>query len=283
MNCIFRCLSYGVVCLLGWAPFGKTAEPGVGSVKRSEAEGKRNFGRFTAPRLNPSVPAPSELMPSAEAESSKTVERKNAAVEGLKEEDRFGESSAPLPNTMDGLNDKRSLGIGDRLSFKVVEDEVAPRTLVVTDSMEIDVPYIGRVPVANKTCKQFAFYVKRQLEKEYYYRATVLVGLDSAGNAARVASKGKVYVMGQVKSQGPMEIPIDETFTVTKAILRAGGFGPFANKRKVKLIRGGNNESSGKPQIIDCIKILEEGQRNKDIELGPEDIVTVPEKVFNIF
>ena len=92
--------------------------------------------------------------------------------------------SAFLPNTMDGLNDKRLLINGDRLSFKVVEDEGLPRTLTVTDSSEIDVPYIGRVSAANKTCKQFALHVKRLLEKEYYYQATVIVGLDAAGNAA---------------------------------------------------------------------------------------------------
>ena len=102
-------------------------------------------------------------------------------------DDTAASSYIPLPNTMDGLNDKRPLSIGDRLSFRVVEDEGPPRTLSVTDSAEIDVPYIGRVPVANKTCKQFAYYIKRLLEKEYYYQATVIVGLDAAGAGTRAA------------------------------------------------------------------------------------------------
>ncbi|MEO7863164.1 MAG: SLBB domain-containing protein [Nitrospirales bacterium] len=222
-------------------------------------------------------------MSTAETESARGVGKRIPAVDEANDEDRSADSSVPLPNTMDGLNDTRMLGIGDRLSFKVVEDEIAPRTLVVTDSLEIDVPYIGRVPVAKNTCRQFAFYVKRQLEKEYYYRATVLVGLDAAGSATRAASRGKIYVMGQVRSPGTMEIPMDESFTVSKAILRAGGFGPYANRRKVKLIRGSKNESSEKPIIIDCAEILDKGQRSKDVELKPEDIITVPEKLINIF
>ena len=187
----------------------------------------------------------------------------------------------PLPNTMDGLNDKRPLGIGDKLSFKVVEDERSPWTLVVTDSGEVDVPYVGRVPVGNKTCRQFALYVKRLLEKEYYYQATVIVGLDAAGNQNRIASRGRVYVMGQVRNPGPQEIPANEPYSVGKAILRAGGFGPFANKKKVKLVKGGKTGS--KPVFINCIPILDDGQWDKDVEVSPDDIITVPEKIFNVF
>jgi len=200
-----------------------------------------------------------------------------------RDDEKLLDSSVVLPNTMDGLNDKRPIGIGDRLSFKVVEDEGPARPLVVTDSGEIDVPYIGRVSVGNKTCKQFALYVKRLLEKEYYFQATVIVGLDSAGSSTRAASRGKVYVMGQVRTQGPQDIPVDEVLTVSKAILRAGGFGPYANKKKVRLVRGGKTNSALKPIIIDCVEILDKGKWNTDVEVNPDDIITVPEKLINIF
>ena len=201
----------------------------------------------------------------------------------LPADDTAASSYIPLPNTMDGLNDKRPLSIGDKLSFRVVEDEGPPRTLSVTDSAEIDVPYIGRVPVANKTCKQFAYYIKRLLEKEYYYQATVIVGLDAAGAGTRAASRGKCYVMGQVRSPGPQDIPVDETYTVSKAILRAGGFGPYANKKKVKIVRGGKAGATGKPIYVDCAEIFDKGHWDKDVEVGPDDIVTVAEKWINFF
>lgn len=192
-------------------------------------------------------------------------------------------ADAQLPNTMDGLNDKRPLGIGDRISFKVVEDEGAPRSLTIADSNEMDVPYIGRVTVGNKTCKQFAYYVKKLLEKDYYYQATVLIGLDSAGNGARASSRGRIYVMGQVRSPGTQELPVDETYTVAKAILRAGGFGPYANKRNVKLVRGGKEVKGSKPLIIDCAEILDKGLWDKDVEVSPDDVITVPERLINLF
>lgn len=206
-------------------------------------------------------------------------------VERASEPDKTSSEDAssaalPLPNTMDGLNDKRPLSIGDRLSFKVVEDEGSPRSLIVTDSSEVEVPFVGLVSVGNKTCKQFALYVKKLLEKDYYYQATVIVGLDAAGSQGRVASRGRVYVMGQVRSPGPQEIPANEPYSVGKAILRAGGFGPYANKKKVKLVKGGKTGS--KPTFINVGVILDEGQWDKDVEVSPDDIITVPERIFNI-
>lgn len=250
-----------------------TGEGGLNSVR------KRPKARF-----DPSEPDQRELTAGenvtiANARGKKIVALATPEDEGMKSSD----PTDLLPNTMDGLNDKRQLNIGDKLSFKVVEDEVAPRSIVVTDSLEVDVPYIGRVPVANKTCKQFAFFVKRLLEKEYYFQATVLIGLDSAGVGARAASRGKVYIMGQVRSAGAMDIPIDESLTITKAILRAGGFGPYANRKSVKLVRGGKNGNRSKPVIINCAEILDKGLWDKDVELNPDDIVTVPEKWITLF
>ena len=75
---------------------------------------------------------------------------------------------------------------------------------------------------AEKAIYKAAEELKGLLEKEYYYRATVIIGLDQASKIL-----GKVYVLGPVRNQGPVEIPANETFTAGKAILRAGGFGDF--------------------------------------------------------
>ena len=240
-------------------------------------------GKRTNSKFDPSTPAPSELAAGSAISPTSNAGRRSESLGSSGEDERSSALPAALPNTMDGLNDKRPLGIGDRLSFKVVEDEIAPRPLIVTDSLEIDVPYVGRVPVGNRTCKQFAYYVKQLLEKEYYFQATVLVGLDSAGGGARAFSRGKVYIMGLVRSAGAMEMPVNETLTVTKAIIRAGGFAPYADKKKVKLIRGGKNGNANKPVIVNCAEILDKGLWDKDVELQPEDIVQVPEKLINLF
>src|SRR5689334_9115860 len=53
-------------------------------------------------------------------------------------------------------DDKYKLRIGDRVSFQVIEDRDTSKSLVIADSGELDVPYLGRVMAVDKTCKQLA-------------------------------------------------------------------------------------------------------------------------------
>src|ERR1039458_396612 len=129
--------------------------------------------------------------------------------------------------------DKYKLRVGDRVSLQILEDRDAPRSLVVADSGELDVPYVGRVQAADKTSKQLADELKTQLEKEYYHRATVVISLDLANKLLR-----RVYVWGQARNQGPIDVAVNENLTAVKAILGAGGFADFANKKRVKVVRG---------------------------------------------
>ncbi len=180
--------------------------------------------------------------------------------------------------SMDVLNDVIKLGIGDRVSFRIVEDKREPIPLIVTESGEMEIPLIGRVLASNKTCKQLAREIKPMLEKDYFFQATVIIGLDSIGTKSR----GKVYLTGQVRNQGGMEILPDEELTVCKAILRAGGVADFGNKKKVKLIRKKPGEPGGTTTtIIDVAEILEKGRIEKDIVVEPGDLIVVPEKLIN--
>ena len=188
-------------------------------------------------------------------------------------------ASASLISTMDALNDVHKLGAGDRLSFRVIEDEDPPQLLAITDSGEMEVPHIGRVVALGKTCKGLAYEIKNVLEKEYYYKATVILGLDVM--AGRVVSRGRVYVMGQVGAQGPQEIPSDQKYTVSQAILRAGGFSQYANKRKVKHIHRDARGTATETKIVDLVEIMERGRTENDPIVEPEDVIIVPERLFN--
>lgn len=188
---------------------------------------------------------------------------------------RDSSSTVAYTTSMDVLDDKRPLRVGDRLSVRVVEDRESPVSLLVTDSGEVEVPLIGRVLAKGKTCKQLAYAIKAPLEREYYYKATVIIALDAAG----LKSPGRVYITGQVRNQGPLDIPPDETFTVSKAILRAGGFGDFANKRKVKLLRKKGN--STETIVVDVDLIVRKGRTDKDPVVEPDDTIVVPERLIN--
>jgi polysaccharide export outer membrane protein len=184
--------------------------------------------------------------------------------------------SASFVTSMDILNDTQKIGPGDELSFRVIEDEDPPRALKVTDSGEMEVPYVGRVKAAGKSCKTLAYEIKQALEKEYYIQASVILGVDTIAPKG-IVSRGKVYITGAVRSQGFQEIPADEEFTVSKAVLRAGGLTEWANKRKVKLTRKDRRSGGSQTVEVDLADVLERGRIEKDVVVQPEDRIHVPE------
>lgn len=182
-------------------------------------------------------------------------------------------STVMRTNSMAVLDDKKRLGPNDFVSFRVVEDrDNESQHLRVNDSGELEVPYIGLVPASGKSCKELAYNVKAALEREYYYHATVIIAVDRVSEKSR----GKVYVYGSVKGQGPQEIPADETYTVSKAIIRAGGFGDFADKKKIKLTR-----KNGETVVVNLKRVIEEGHTDEDVTVGPDDQIYVPQKLVN--
>jgi polysaccharide export outer membrane protein len=185
-------------------------------------------------------------------------------------------STVAYTTSMAVLNDSAKLGPGDRVSFRVVEEKRDPIGLIVTDSGEMEVPLIGRVAAANKTCKQLAYEIKPVLEKEYFYQATVIIGLDMISTKSR----GKVYLTGQVRTQGALELMPDEVMTVSKTILRAGGLADFAEKRKVKLVRR-KADGTSETTLVDLDLIIKKGQLDKDPVVQPGDLIVVPERLIN--
>lgn len=172
------------------------------------------------------------------------------------------------------LDDKHKLVSGDRVSFQIVEDRTNSIPLMIAESVELDVPYIGRVSVAGKTCMQAAAEIKALLEKDYYYKATVIIGLDALSKVL-----GRVYVFGPVRNPGPVEIPSNETFTAGKAILRVGGFGDFANRKSVQIVR--KTPTGNKSFRVNMENVLEKGRTEEDITLEPEDFIIVPQRAIN--
>lgn len=177
-------------------------------------------------------------------------------------------------NSMAVLDDKKKLGSNDYISFRVVEDrDDESQRLRVNDNGELEVPYVGLVPARGKSCKELAYTIKALLEREYYYHATVILAVDRVSEKSR----GRIYVYGSVKIQGPQEIPADESYTVSKAIIKAGGFGDFANKRKVKLTRKNGQEFN-----VDLKRVIEEAHTDEDFVLEPDDQIYVPQRLINM-
>ena len=178
-------------------------------------------------------------------------------------------------NAFNVLDDQYRLVMGDQLSFQIIEDRDDPVHLVVTDSGDLQVPYIGRYPAIGKTCKELAQALKVELEKDYYKQATVVIAVD-----AKPRSRGKIYIVGAVGAPGPQEISSDETLTASKAILRAGGLTGFANGKNVKVTRStGDGSNDEKTFIVNVSQVFEKGKTEDDLVLQPGDLIYIPERM----
>jgi protein involved in polysaccharide export with SLBB domain len=256
----------GATALAQTPPPAKTPKPG---------------GPVFADFLTVAPPTPASNAPAASVIKQKPDSGgQKAEVGGPRSEVSPGtNATTTAPVSLSGYvpDDKYKLRVGDKISLQILEDRDLPKGLVVADSGELDVPYVGRVSASDKTCKQLAEDLKARLEKEYYYRATVIIALDVANKFL-----GRVYVWGQVRNQGPIDLAVNENLTAGKAILRAGGFGDFANKKRVKIVRGGGAEGAAKQSFeLNMVDILEKGKTEKDLVLQPDDFVIVPSRLIN--
>jgi protein involved in polysaccharide export with SLBB domain len=166
--------------------------------------------------------------------------------------------------------------VGDHVSYRVIEDKNPAVDLTVTDSGDLEIPLLGRVSAGGKTCRQLANEMKPELERTYFYKATVILGLD----AATQKSPGRIYVSGNVGGPGPQDMPPNEVYTLSKAITRAGGVAQFGDGRHVKIVR---RDATGATQnmTVDVSEIINKGRIDKDPVLQPDDMIVVPRKLIN--
>lgn len=177
--------------------------------------------------------------------------------------------------SMDSLDNKQKLGPGDKITYRVIEDQDEPKSLLITDSGDLEVPYLGLVHAAGKTCASLAREVKGLLEKNLYYRATVMI---SAEVINKTRATGKFYVSGFVRNSGGFDLPAGQVITVSRAILMAGGFTDFSDKRNVRLIRRKGAETES--HTVNVQEVLEKGKLDEDLVVEPEDMIVVKDRNF---
>ncbi len=189
-----------------------------------------------------------------------------------------GAYSSTETNATPATNAKpRVIVPGVTISVTVDEDRSLNRAYLIPNSGAIDYPPLGRIVVEGLTSDEVAQRIRESLEKDYFQKATVTVTVEAIPVGA---GGGVIYVIGNVNRPGPLLLPKDEKFTVTKAIIAAGNFATFANGGKVQLIR--YNEA-GKKYVtyIDVDRIMKRGEFEKDIQVQNGDWIIVPEKLIN--
>ena len=122
----------------------------------------------------------------------------------------------------------RSLGAGDQI---VIYLRGIPQPQEIKDLIDgfgtVTLPYLGEVKLEGMTTSQAERLIESSYVKgEFYQQINVIV----------VAEDEMYFVQGHVSRQG--QFPLSGPVTLLQAISVAGGFTPFANRKKIKIIRG---------------------------------------------
>lgn len=95
------------------------------------------------------------------------------------------------------------------------------------------------------------------------------------------ASRGEVFLLGEVVKPGAISLPLDQDVTLAKLILSTGGFGKFANDSKVRVLRRAP-DGSKQTLVVDVGSILKAGAFENDIPLRDGDVVIVSERILGL-
>lgn len=92
------------------------------------------------------------------------------------------------------------------------------------------------------------------------------------------ATRGQVYLLGEVARRGAVPLPLNQEVTLARTILSAGGFTEFANESRVKVLRTAP-DGSKQTLVVNVGKILKTGSFEEDLPLENGDVIIVPERV----
>ncbi len=181
----------------------------------------------------------------------------------------------------------RLIAPGMVLTVMVAEDTNLNRQYIVPPTGMVEMVGVGRVKVVGLTTDDLIKMIKLPLERDYFQKATVTVTLDAATGAPGQPSTtgiggggGVVYVLGHVGRPGPLMLPRDEVFTLTKVIIAAGGIATFGNGAKVRVLRYDTNGKKFET-FVNVDRIMKRGEFEKDLPIQNGDWIIVPEKWIN--
>jgi len=136
-------------------------------------------------------------------------------------------------------------------------------TYTVDDDGMLNLPYIGLVKAGGLQPSDAQQAVQRKLKAEKIFtHPTVTISVQ--GNTRFVNVGGAV--------RGPGRVVYTPDLTLMSAINAAGGFNDFADRKRVRFVRG------GKAIVIDTRKLLEDP--SKDPPVHPGDQIEVPQSLW---
>ena len=168
---------------------------------------------------------------------------------------------------------------GDRLRFSVQEDPEATAEIVVNASGKGDFPLLGLWAVAGRTVEQIAAEARTALEAEFLVRATVRLLL--VERPEKSSSRGRVYLAGQMRKIGVVEIDLSDSNTAGRVILASGGLSDFADAKRIRIVRKVAGRADLETLTVDLEEVLKKGRIDRDVPLLDGDFVIADAKLVN--
>jgi protein involved in polysaccharide export with SLBB domain len=170
-------------------------------------------------------------------------------------------SETPPPAASTNTYVRGALRVGDHVSVELTGtgETVAPIQQEISSDGTIRLPFIDTIVAVGKTPGQLQNDIHEAYVPAWYKHLSVTV----------TTPLRFFYVGGQVLKGD--RFPYTSPITVTAAIQAAGGFDPYANRKKVRLTR-----VDGTVIIINCLEVLKNPA--KDPPVYPGDKIDVPRR-----
>ena len=157
-----------------------------------------------------------------------------------------------------------TIGSDDSLDILVWKQPDLSGTVRVAGDGTITVPLLGNVKAAGKTIDQLTETLTADLSTLMHNpKVTVRV----ANPQSQV-----VYMLGEINKPGMLSLNSGEV--LSQAIASAGGFTPYANLRKVRVVR--REDGTPVEMVVNFAKVQDGDDLSSDIALERGDTVIVP-------
>jgi len=159
---------------------------------------------------------------------------------------------------------------GDLLEISIFQEKDMDRAVRVSGNGTITFPLAGNLKLADLTVPEAESFLAEKLA-EFLVKPQVTVLIKEYGNK-------QIYVLGEVKKPGSIQLPAERRLTVLEAITLAGGFTDLAAPDRTKVLRNASGQNLNIP--VEISRITKQGDKSADIFLEPNDTVYVPQSFF---
>ncbi|HZU08560.1 MAG TPA: polysaccharide biosynthesis/export family protein [Pseudacidobacterium sp.] len=174
------------------------------------------------------------------------------------------QAGAHKPVVNDATDPAYVIGADDVLAVTVWKEPELSATVPVRSDGKISLPLLNDVQAAGLTPAQLAADVSEKVRKFITDPSVTVI-------VTQMNSR-KAYIMGLVNHQGMVRLQAN--MTVLQALSAAGGLAPFANRKKIYVLRTENGQEEKLPFNYDAVIKGKDSAQN--VLLKPGDTVVVP-------